>query len=143
MKMNWINHKALMKVVTASAVLLVGGYFEQPSIAGIGDSPLEAYFLPNDTEATGIIGAEYMGDYYKIIVPATGRLVVRLYDINLQDLGDQLNVYLVRVTRNSVGSEYYPYSNYVARSTNSGTIPDIIDIPDLVRGRCAGSEYQE
>lgn len=49
--MNWINHKALMKFVIASIMLLVCGYFVHPSIAAVGDSPLEAYFLPHDTEA--------------------------------------------------------------------------------------------
>jgi hypothetical protein len=134
MKMNWINHKALMKVVTASAVLLVSGYFEQPSIAGIGDSPLEAYFLPYDTEAEGAIGAEYASDYYTVIVPATGRLVVSLYDINLNHSNEQLHISLIRTTRNSVGTSYTTYVHTVAESTNHYLTPDIIDIPDLARG---------
>ena len=132
--MNWIKHKAFMKVVAASTILLACGHFEHPSFAGEGDSSLEAFFLPIDTEVTGIIGADYLADYYKVIVPTTGRLIVRLYDKNLQDPGDQLNIYLIRVTRNSIGSEYNSYSNYVAQSKNNGTTPDIIDIPDLTRG---------
>ena len=132
--MNWINHKALMKVVTASAVLLVSGYFEQPSIAGIGDSPLEAFFLPYDTEAEGAIGAEYASNYYMVIVPATGRLIVSLYDINLNHSNEQLHISLIRTTRNSVGTSYMTYVHNIAESTNSYLTPDIIDIPDLTRG---------
>ncbi|MBL7188272.1 MAG: hypothetical protein ISS70_18260, partial [Phycisphaerae bacterium] len=90
--MNWINHKTLMKMVAASVVLLASGYFDHTSFAGIGDSPLEAYFLPYDTEAEGAIGAEYASDYYKVIVPATGRLVITLYDIHLNDARDGLNI---------------------------------------------------
>ena len=62
--MNRIKHKALMRVMATSAMLIVCGYFIQPGFAGEGDSPLEAFFLPIDTEVTGIIGADYMTDYY-------------------------------------------------------------------------------
>lgn len=132
--MNWINHEVLMKVISASAMLLVCGYFIQPSLAGQGDSPLEAYFLPYNTECRGTIGSEYTSDYYKVIVPATGRLIVRLYDINLRDAQEELNISLIRTTQNSVGIGYSTYWNYVAQSTNDYTTPDIIDIPDLARG---------
>lgn len=128
------NHKALMKVVAASVMLLVAGYFVHPSFAGTGDSPLEAYFLPHRTELTGAIGAEYKADYYYLIVPATGRLVVRLYDIKLNDEREELHISLVRLTQNSAGSDYTAYSNYVAESKNSYITPDVIDIPDLARG---------
>lgn len=134
MKMNCINHKALMRIVAASAVLLVSGYFVHPSQAGEGDSPLEAYFLPHETEVEGAIGAEFAADYYKVIVPATGRFVLRLYDIKLQDAGDGLNINLFRTTQNSIGTGYSTYRNYVAKSTNPSGTPDIIDIPDLARG---------
>ena len=132
--MNGINQKALMNVVVVSAILLVSGYFGQPSFADIGDSPLEAYFLPHDTEVEGTIGAEFTSDYYMVIMPATGRLVVRLYDINLQDVGDELNIALLRTTQNSIGTGYSTYRNYVAQSRNASGTPDIIDIPDLTRG---------
>jgi len=132
--MSWINHKVLMRVVAASVMLLVCGYFIQPGFAGEGDSPLEAYFLPHDTEAEGAIGAEYATDYYKIIVPATGRLVVSLYDINLNDINEELNISLIRTTQNSVGTGYRTYVNTVAESNNDYTTPDVIDIPDLARG---------
>lgn len=134
MNMNWVNHKALMKVVAASAMLLVTGYFVHPSFAATGDSPLEAYFLPYNTELTGIIGSEYTADYYKVIVPATGRFVARLYDISLNDSHEELHISLLRTTQNSVGTGYSTYENLVAQSTNDYTTPDIIDIPDLARG---------
>ena len=134
MKMNWINHKTLMKMVAASVVLLASGYFDHTSFAGIGDSPLEAYFLPYDTEAEGAIGAEYASDYYKVIVPATGRLVITLYDIHLNDARDGLNISLMRTTQNSVGTGYTTYSNLVATSANAASVPEVIDIPDLSRG---------
>ena len=85
--MNPMKHKALMRVVATSTMLIVCGYFIQPGFAGEGDSPLEAFFLPIDTEVTGIIGADYMVDHYKVIVPTTGRLIVRLYDIIFKILG--------------------------------------------------------
>jgi len=132
--MNRLNHKALMNIVAVSAIVLVSGYFGQPSVAGIGDSPLEAYFLPHETEVEGAIGAEFTSDYYMVIVPATGRLVVRLYDINLQDAGDELNIFLLRTTQNSTGTGYTTFWNYVAQSRNDSGTPDIIDIPDLARG---------
>ena len=93
--MNPINREALVRVVAASAVLLACGYVVPPSFAGEGDSPLDAYFLPHDTEAEGAIGAEYAPDYYKVIVPAMGRLVVSLYDINLNDIHEELNISLI------------------------------------------------
>jgi len=132
--MNWINHKVLMRVVATSVMLLVCGYFIQPGFAGEGDSPLKAYFLPHKTELTGSIGADFALNYYKVIVPATGRLVVRLYDINLNDEREELHISLIRLTHNSVGSDYTAYSNYVVESKNSYTTPDVIDIPDLARG---------
>ena len=132
--MNWNNHKALMNVVMASIMLLVSGYFVHPSLAEVGDSPLEAYFLPNNTEVEGSIGAEYAPDYYTIIIPSTGRLVVTLYDINLNDIREELNISLVRTTQNSVGTGYQTYVNTVAESNNDYTTPDVIDIPDLARG---------
>jgi len=124
----------LAKVVVAFAMLLVCSYSTRLAYGGEGDSPLEAYFLPHDTEAEGAIGAEYASDYYKVIVPATGRLVVSLYDIELQDVGDELHIDLLRTTQNSVGTGYSTHSNYVARSRNDSATPDIIDIPDLARG---------
>ena len=132
--MNWINHKKLMNIMAATAMLLVSGYFIQTSFAGIGDSPLEAYFLPYNIEVEGSIGTDYSPDYYMIIVPATGRLVVTLYDITLNDIHEQLNISLIRTTRNSVGSGYQTYVNTVAESNNDYTTPDVIDIPDLARG---------
>ncbi len=132
--MNWINPKALMRVVAASAVLLAWGYSVPCSFAAVGDSPLEAYFLPHETEVEGAIGAEFASDYYKVIVPATGRLVVSLYDINLNDPREELHLYLIRTTQNPVGTGYSTYATYVGQSTNDYTTPDIIDIPDLARG---------
>jgi len=132
--MSWINHKALMRVVATSVMLLICGYFVHPSFAGVGDSPLEAYFLPHDTEAEGAIGAEYASDYYKVTVPAMGRLSVSLYDINLNHSNEELHIFLIRTTQNSVGTGYTTYVHTIAQSTNGYTTPDIIDIPDLARG---------
>ena len=132
--MNRNNHKALMNVMAASAMLLACGYFVHPSSAGVGDSPLEAYFLPHDTELTGTIGSEYTSDYYKVVMPATGRLIIRLFDINLNHSNDDLHIFLIRTTQNSVGTGYTTYIHYIAESTNDGTTPEIIDIPDLARG---------
>jgi hypothetical protein len=124
------THRTLVSLVSAFAVLLSANLV----CAGEGDSPLEAYFLPHDTPLTGAIGAEFAADYYKVIVPATGRFVARLYDINLNDLSDQLHMSLLRTTQNSVGTGYTIYENLVAQSTNDSTIPEVIDIPDLARG---------
>jgi hypothetical protein len=134
MKMNWINHNTLTKLLTTLTILLVSSYFAHASFAGEGDSPLEAYFLPHDTELEGSIGDEGGADYYKVIVPAAGRFVLGLYDIKLQDAADALDLYLFRTTQNSVGTGYSTYRNYVAKSTNPSGTPDIIDIPDLARG---------
>jgi len=132
--MNWINHNTLTKLAATFVILLVSSFFAHPGFAGEGDSPLEAYFLPHNTEIDGRIGSEGTADYYKVIVPATGRFVLRLYDIRLQDTADTLNIHLFRTTKNSVGTGYSTYRNYVAKSINSSGIPDIIDIPDLTRG---------
>ena len=102
--------------------------------ANEGDSPLEAYFLPHDTELSGTIGSEFMSDYYKVIVPSTGRLIIRLYDIDLQDTNDELHIALMSLSQNSVGTEYTMYINKVAESKNDSDTPDVIDIPDITRG---------
>jgi len=132
--MRWINYWTAIRAIVVSVGVIVFGYGARPAFAGIGDSPLEAFFLPYDTELTGTIGAEFTTDYYKVIVPATGRLVVRLYDVDLQDTGDELHIALVRTTQNSVGTAYKTYWTYVAESRNDSETPDIIDIPDLARG---------
>jgi hypothetical protein len=134
MKMNRINQKALVKVMAVSAITFVFGYFARPSLGEIGDSPLEAYFLPYNTEIEGAIGTEYASDYYTVIVPATGRLIVSLYDININHSNEELHIYLIRTTQNSVGTGYTTYVHTVAQSTNPYTTPEIIDIPDLARG---------
>jgi hypothetical protein len=129
-----VNRERWMRVVAACIALFACGYCVPPGFAGQGDSPLEAYFLPYNTETKGTIGAENKPDYYYVVVPATGRLVIRLYDIVLQDLADGLDISLFRMTQNSVGSPYPTYWNYVATSKNTSITPDIIDIPNLPRG---------
>lgn len=123
-----------MRIVAACLAWFAWGHCVPPGFAGPGDSPLEAYFLPHGTELKGTIGAEYASDYYYLIVPATGRLVVRLYDIILPDKDDGVQITLIRTTQNSVGTGYATYWNYVAESKNDGTTPEVIDIPDLARG---------
>jgi hypothetical protein len=129
-----INRGHWMRVVAACIALSAWGYCVPPGFAGQGDSPLEAYFLPHGTELKGTIGAEYTSDYYYVIVPATGRLVLRLYDITLTDPGDELHISLLRRSQNSVGTGYTTYLNYVAESKNDAATPEVIDIPDLSRG---------
>jgi hypothetical protein len=133
-KMNWINCQAFMRAVVISAVLPICGYFVQPSFAGEGDSPLEAYFLPHNTELSGTVASEFTSDYYKVIVPTTGRLIITLYDISLNDNADGLNISLIRKTKNSIGIEYPDYWNYIAESTNDSMTPEIIDMPNVSRG---------
>ena len=128
------NNKLLTKVVRFSIILFIFGYSVQTSFADEGDSPLEAYSLPYNTGLSGTIGSDSHSDYYKIIVPATGRLVISLYDIHLNDAHEQLSIYLLKTTQNSIGTGYSTYINYVAQSTNDYTVPEIIDIPDLARG---------
>jgi len=115
-------------------MLLICGCLIQPSFAGEGDSPLEAIYLPYDTEVSATIGSEYTSDYYMVVVPAKGRLVVSLYDIALPIIYDELHIYLYRSTQNSIGTAYMTYYNYVAQSENDSMLDDVIDIPDLARG---------
>lgn len=132
--MSPMQHPSWRTAVMVSVALLVCVNLAPPSIAEPGDSPLEAHFLPRGSESKGIIGPDYLSDYYKVIVPAMGRLVIRLYDITLQDNADQVHLFLLRTTQNSVGTAYTTYANYVAESRNAGATPDVIDIPDLPRG---------
>lgn len=132
--MDRIDRRTAMRAIMMSAMVLVWGYGAPLARAGEGDSPLEAYFLPYGVALEGSIGAEYTADYYKVIVPATGRLVVRLYDINLNDANEEIHLTLFRTTQNSVGTGYVTYTNTVAESRNDYSIPDVIDIPDLPRG---------
>ncbi|MFC1766595.1 cohesin domain-containing protein [Planctomycetota bacterium] len=132
--MNPYKCKGLGKMLVTVALIFVWGVCVLPGLAGEGDSPLEAYHLPYGTEVGGVIGADYLSDNYKVIVPATGRLIVRLYDIHLNASNEQLHLWLFRRTENSVGTGYFPYDTYVAASQNGYTTPDVIDIPDLARG---------
>jgi hypothetical protein len=132
--MNPINREHWAGVVVASLVLLTWGPLVPLSFAAPGDSPLEAYFLPHGAELKGTIGAEFASDYYYVIVPATGRLIVRLYDISLTDPGDELHISLLRQSQNSVGTGYTTYLTTVAESKNDAATPEVIDIPDLSRG---------
>lgn len=83
---------------------------------------------------SGTIGAEYAPDYYKVIVPATRRFVVSLYDIQLNHAADELHVTLLRTTQNSIGTSYQTHEVSIAQSANDSATPDVIDIPDLARG---------
>jgi hypothetical protein len=132
--MDRINRKSTLGIVLTCTILFLCGGLVSPCLADEGDSPLEAYFLPHDTVLEGTIGDNYAADYYKVIVPATGRLVVTLYDINLNDTRETVNISLFRTTQNSIGTGYTTYSNYVAESANPSATPDVIDIPDLARG---------
>ena len=105
--MERLNHTTSKWGVAGLVILLVCGGLVPAGFAAEGDTPLEAYFLPHDTELTGIIGAEYAADYYKVIVPATGRLIVRLYDINMNHTNDDLHLTLIRTTQNSTGTGYH------------------------------------
>jgi len=116
------------------ALFSLSSYGLPGAYAAQGDSPLEAYFLPHDTELRGAIGSGESYDYYKVIVPATGRLIINLYDISLTDNRETLNISLFRTTQNSVGTGYSCYWNSVAKSQNGGATPDVIDIPALSRG---------
>jgi len=129
------THRPLSRrIVIATAVLIVLGGVVPAALAEEGDSPLEAYFLPYDTELSETIAEEYAPDYYKVIVPATGRFVVSLYDIQLNDPADELHMILLRTTQNSIGTSYHTYELSVAQSANDSATPDVIDIPDLARG---------
>ena len=91
--MKSINYKQQKHLIMLLVLMLITcSNFINSSFAGEGDAPLEAYFLPRDTELSSTIGSEFMSDYYKVIVPSTGRLIVRLYDIDLQDTNDELHI---------------------------------------------------
>ncbi|UCD51663.1 MAG: hypothetical protein JSW27_03345 [Phycisphaerales bacterium] len=132
--MDQVNHDVGTHVLTVSVVLLLCACWGAAARGAEGDSPLEAYFLSYGTEVSGTIGSDFAPDYYKVLVPARGRLVVRLYDISLNDAKEELHLSLFRTTQNSVGVGYTTYSNVVAEAANDYTTPDVIDIPDLSRG---------
>ena len=132
--MDSLNRPPAGRLIVTVTLLCLYASLAPPALAEEGDSPLEAVFLPRNTELTGEIRSEYAANYYKVVMPATGRLVIRLFDIVLQDTRDELHLTLLQTSQNSVGTDYTTYQYTVAESKNDSQTPDIIDIPDLCRG---------
>ncbi len=132
--MNRNNQKTLRQVISAYVIVFLYGCFINSSFAGEGDTYLEAISLSYNMEYSASISSEFTPDYYMVKVPAKGRLVVNVYDINLPNIYDDIHLSIFRVTQNSVGQEYIVYENLVAESKNDYITSEKIDIPGLERG---------